>query len=368
MRWPLHILLVACLFPAAASLSVRRESSLVAQKPKNAPRPTPGRYPWESLPNTVRHVIASASSGAIAVTVLAPLEVVRVNLLVNPDVSLRTVVDSLKGARFRGNTADVISGAAKLGITMPAYYFFKDIASNIASKLDPSRGEDAPVPTWGLFAAGALAGCTATAILFPLEVARTRMAMECNIDSVYSCLETIWNAEGIRALYQGLTTSLSGVIPFNAIKLTSYDTLRRQAILAFGVTRTTSLPTVVTAAIGASAGVAAATSCFPLEVVRRRQMMGEYTGLGTIPAIGALVKAEGLKTLYRGVYVNMAKVALSNAIGFVLYELAKDALCVDGRMPPWEKAALIRNRLGQQQPGGSAGSKSRSRQQAGARG
>ena len=60
-------------------------------------------------------------SGAIAVTVLAPLEVIRLNLLSNPEISLRAAFSSLKGARFRGNTADVISGSARIGIIMPAF-------------------------------------------------------------------------------------------------------------------------------------------------------------------------------------------------------------------------------------------------------
>ena len=41
------------------------------------------------------------------------------------------------------------------------------------------------------------------------------------------------------------------------------------------------------AAIGAASGMLAATSCFPLEVVHRRKMVGELAGLG---AYGSLLQ------------------------------------------------------------------------------
>lgn len=338
-RRQLLALLVLCWLPGACCY-VNKQRSQVSSRSAASPLAKRRREPehsWslETIPNAARHVMASSMSGAIAVTVLAPLEVIRLNLLSNPEISLRAAFSSLKGARFRGNTADVISGSARIGIIMPAFSFYKGLAGKLATQLDPSRDPDAPVPGWGIFAAGAMAGCTATAILFPLEVARTRMAMECNIDSVYSCLETIWTTEGLVAMYRGLTTSLSGVMPFNAIKLSSYDILRTQAAHIFG---SASLPAVCTAAIGACAGVTAATTMFPVEVIRRRQMMGEFAGLSVFPALRALARAEGGAALYRGVYVNMVKVSLSNSIGFVLYELMKDMLRVDGRVPAWKQA------------------------------
>lgn len=49
------------------------------------------------------------------------------------------------------------------------------------------------------------------------------------------------------------------------------------------------------------------------------------------------MKTEGASALMKGARLNCLKVALSNSIGFVLYEISKDALRVDGRTRPWEK-------------------------------
>ena len=124
-----------------------------------------------AVPNSVRHVLAGACSGALGVTALAPVEIVRINMLANRDWSLRTAVASLSSGWFRGNTADVIAAAMRVGITMPAFAFYKDLLTR----------NDEPPSGSQVFLAGALAGCTATVVCFPLEVARTRLAVACDL-------------------------------------------------------------------------------------------------------------------------------------------------------------------------------------------
>ena len=303
------------------------------------------------MPDSARHVLASAASGALGVTALAPLEVVRVNMVTGRQ-SLRSAVASLRAGWFRGNGADVLAASARIGITMPAFRMYKNLLmrmSNLDESLTP--------PSWVPFVAGALAGCTATVICFPLEVVRTRLAVSCELlekvdGGVIGCVQYLAASEGLLALYGGLTTTLAGVLPFNAIKLSSYDVLRERTVRLVASAEPqqqtsskavdhVSLPLSATAAIGAFSGVLAATSCFPLEVVRRRQMMGEYAGLSIIGALPRMVRAEGVSVLLVGARLNIFKVALGNSLGFVLYEAAKDVLMVGGRRPPWEKRDAI---------------------------
>jgi solute carrier family 25 phosphate transporter 23/24/25/41 len=275
---------------------------------------------------------------------VAPIEIIRINLMNTKELSIKAAVASLTGAMaLRGNTADVIAGSARTGIILPAFALYKQAARQLAAKLDPTFTEDSPTPRWAVFGAGALAGATATTILFPLEVARTRMAMECKVgDSVIGCLTNLWSTEGASAVYRGLATSLIGVMPFNAIKLTSYDVLRDKALAACSHAdegASTRLPPALTAAVGAVSGVTAATACFPIEVVRRRKMIGEFAGVSLVPAISSLARSEGVAALYRGVVINAGKVSVGTGLSFVIYELLKDSLRVDGRTPPWEKVS-----------------------------
>ena len=336
---------------SAAVASVNDRSRLtrrVASMPPTPPTP-PTRRPNEPrntlgirrLPNGVRHAMAAAASGAAGVTLLAPVEIVRVNMMLTKQPFIKAL-SSLRAGWFRGNSADALAAAMRVGITMPAYAMFKQALVRI------SGGDELqPMPRWATFTAGALAGCTATIICFPLEVVRTRAAAGCDIDNVAACLVTLADTEGFLSLYGGLATTLAGVLPFNAIKLASYDFLRDQALRQrMGAARPApgsaaaqriSLPPATTAAIAAWGGVLAATSCFPLEVVRRRQMMGEFVGLSVPRALSALSRKEGVAALMAGANLNIVKVAIGNSIGFVLYEAFMDVLQVHGRSPPWEK-------------------------------
>ncbi|KAL1528595.1 hypothetical protein AB1Y20_009935 [Prymnesium parvum] len=297
--------------------------------------------PSQDGAHRARHFAASALAGAAGVTLLAPVEVIRISLMVNTDHSLRDAMKALssQGGWFRGNTADTLAAALKVGVTMPAYAFFKQALTHAARRNGPLQ-DDHTTPRWATFAAGALAGAVATAVTFPLDVVRTRLAMACPVDmNIATCMILISEEEGKRALYRGLSATLAGVLPFSSIKLATYDILRRGATA--GVDDSSqSLSVAQSALFGALAGSVAATSCFPLEVIRRRQMMGGFAGLSTFAATSAIIKAEGVSVLFNGVGLNIVKVAMSNSIGFAFYELAKDVLQVEGRTPPWKTKSV----------------------------
>ena len=186
---------------------------------------TPYRHDFSrrlaEFPNGLRHIMAGAASGAVGVTALAPIELVRVNMLLNRDWSLKTAFASLSSGWFRGNFADVLAASARVGITMPTFALYKSVILQSLRALD---GADAPprerLPGWGSFVAGAAAGCTASVVCYPLEVARTRLAVACDLRfGILGCLVGVANEGGLLSIYNGLLTTLAGVLPFNAIKL-----------------------------------------------------------------------------------------------------------------------------------------------------
>lgn len=73
---------------------------------------------------------------------------------------------------------------------------------------------------------------------------------------------------------------------------------------------------------GALAAVTSATVSFPLEVVRRRMMMGTAKG-GTVAAIMHIAQTEGVGSLYKGVLLTWVKQAPQYAVTFCCYDLAK---------------------------------------------
>ena len=155
------LLTLALLLPPLAA------ASLTGERRRGPSLPSPPRL--ADVPNSVRHVLASAASGAVGVTTLAPLEVMRVNMMVSGrGWSLRRAFASLEGGWYRGNSADVLAAAIRVGITMPAFATYK----RLLQRASEEGSSSSPPPEWTVLAAGALAGCTASIACYPLE-ART---------------------------------------------------------------------------------------------------------------------------------------------------------------------------------------------------
>lgn len=80
--------------------------------------------------------------------------------------------------------------------------------------------------------------------------------------------------EGARGLFGGLGPSLVGVIPFTGLNFLIFDGIRWGYCKSTGVAPGVACPKNITLGAGCVAAVTAATATFPLEVVRRRMMMG----------------------------------------------------------------------------------------------
>jgi hypothetical protein len=172
------------------------------------------------------------------------------------------------GARgfFAGNFADVIRTAPQKSVQLAAFDAYK----KLLGRRNKTTGR---METSGLATtlAGAAAGVTSTITCFPLEVLRTRLAVSSQYKNLVHAAVSIVRQEGPKALYGGLGPSLAGVIPYAGANLGMYDGLRWAYCRSTGEER---VPKAAALLIGALAGVSAATATFPLEVVRRRMMMG----------------------------------------------------------------------------------------------
>ena len=86
-------------------------------------------------------------------------------------------------------------------------------------------------------------------------------------------------------------------------------------------------------AFGALAAVTSASVAFPLEVVRRRAMMGTSPHANTLAAMTLIARSEGVGALYKGVFLTWLKQAPQYAVTFLAYDLAKAWLAVNGTGP-----------------------------------
>jgi hypothetical protein len=278
---------------AAGKAKPRGSAKVAAAPPAKGGLSLAGVQAW---PRSTRLLIAGAVGGGVSKTATAPIELVRMKVMVGAKaggkaMSVSQVIKTTFQAGgwtafFKGNGVNVARTIPSKSIQFAAFDAYK----RVLRRKNKTTGKD-ELPAWGASAAGALAGVTSTVICHPLETLQTRLAVGA-YKGVGDCLTAIVAKEGPKALFGGLGPSLVGIIPYSGFNLGAYDGMR------WAYTRVTGkehVPKGVALCFGALAGVTAATATFPLEVVRRRMMMGAVAG-NTLQALSGIV--EGLNRLY----------------------------------------------------------------------
>ena len=212
-------------------------------------------------------VTAGGLSAAVAKTATAPLE--RVKLLAQAGVPgnfvhlLKEVVRAEGfGGLWRGNPANIVRVIPNKGVLLMCSDMYKDTVRALL----PGCGSSAVSSL-----AGAFAGLTAVLLTYPLELVRTRMAFRLCTDeasmpyrTLGGSLQQVFHREGVQGLYAGMTATLLGALPFEAIKFGANEFFRQR--LPHGVDgRPLSLYALVA---GAVAGTLAHVLTHPLDTVR----------------------------------------------------------------------------------------------------
>jgi len=178
------------------------------------------------------------------------------------------------------------------------------------------------------FFAGAAAGCTTLIIVYPLDIAHTRLAADIGrsearqFRGIRHFLTTIYRAEGICGLYRGLPASLHGMVVHRGLYFGGFDTIKeilaKEADLEIALWKRW----LAAQAVTTSAGLLS----YPFDTVRRRMMM--QSGLkqpmykNTTDCWKTIYKTEGFTSFYRGAVSNMFRSTGAAAI-LVLYDEVK---------------------------------------------
>ncbi|KAI0131148.1 mitochondrial carrier [Daldinia grandis] len=311
------------------------------------------------------YFIAGAVAGGISRTATAPLDRLKVYLLVKTTSSANAAVDAAKkgqairalkhaggplvtaitdiykagGVRgfFAGNGLNVVKIMPETAIRFGAYEAAKKTLASLEGHNDMHQ-----INPYSKFVAGGVAGMTAQFCVYPLDTLKFRLQSEYVSGGprgnvlLLQTAQKMWAEGGIRATYRGVTMGLIGMFPYSAIDMGTFELLKTTYISykakADGIHEEDAQPsTFVTGIMGATSGAFGASVVYPLNVLRTRlQTQGtsmhpaHYTGIWDVAQ--KTIRNEGVRGLYKGLMPNLLKVAPALSITWMVYENTKKLL------------------------------------------
>uniref|UniRef100_A0A3B3UIZ9 Dicarboxylate carrier UCP2 n=1 Tax=Poecilia latipinna TaxID=48699 RepID=A0A3B3UIZ9_9TELE len=194
-----------------------------------------------------------------------------------------------------------------------------------------SAADLAPTAAVKIFSAG-IAGCVADLVTFPLDTAKVRLQVTKSIATyrgVFGTIITIVRAEGPRNLYNGLLAGLHRQMCFASVRIGLYDTMK--LLYAHGA-ENPGLGTRLLA--GSTTGAMTVAFAQPTDVVKVRfQAQAHQPENGSVKryssttdAYRTIARVEGLRGLWKGCLLNIARNAIVNCSELVTYDIIKEQI------------------------------------------
>jgi hypothetical protein len=190
------------------------------------------------------------------------------------------------------------------------------------------------------FLSGGMAGVTASLVTYPLDFARGRISGKLATSRhnkeykgiIRTVLLTVRD-EGFLALYKGVTPTLLGAIPYEGVKFGTVGLMETLFPPSsnqdndIGVTNHKSSP-LRKMIFGGLGGVMAGIITYPNDTVRRLLQLQGSRGTdakynGYMDCVLTTYRNEGIARFYRGVTINIVRMAPNAAVQFGSYELLK---------------------------------------------
>ena len=211
---------------------------------------------------------------------------------------------------------------------------YQDLFRQFLSFLnDNQQHETQKLPSTLSFLSGGLAGMTASACTYPLDLARGRISgklasrasdgvVKKEYKGIVSTILLTIREEGFGALYKGVTPTLIGALPYEGIKFGTVGFLDAH------FTGSEVSPPIRKMIFGGLGGVAAGVITYPNDTVRRLlQLQGsrgtETTYAGYWDCVRQTYRTQGLARFYRGATINIIRMAPNSALQFSAYEVLK---------------------------------------------
>jgi solute carrier family 25 phosphate transporter 23/24/25/41 len=280
---------------------------------------------------------AGACAGALAKTMTAPLDRVKILLQVRGGLERGALGDAARSGSlvrslvavgkqeglagyWRGNLPQVLRVVPYSAAQLYAYELFKTRFADAEGHLSVPRR----------LSAGACAGMAASLLTYPLDTLRLRMAVDPSAKTLAGAVRMLAREGRGAAFYRGLGASLAGIAPYMALELASYDLLPRE------------MPSF---ARGFTAALIATVSCYPLDTVRRRIQLEAAAALPWGAVAAGILRDEGVGGMYRGFLPNALKNLPNKGVKLSMFDNAKRLLAAGEAAYAEEVAAAAKAKL-----------------------
>jgi hypothetical protein len=236
---------------------------------------------------------------------------------------------------WAGNGANLLRIFPAKAVVFSSNDVYKSMLGKLVSKTSSNTTTEKQALSAPLsFLAGGLAGMTASALTYPLDFARGRISGKLAVSGkkVYGgIIETVVltvKDEGVRALYKGVMPTILGAMPYEGIKFGTVGLLENLFPKKINADETASTPVLRKMLFGGLGGVMAGLLTYPNDTVRRLlQMQGsrgtQHAFTGYWDCVGQTYRAHGITRFYRGLTINIIRMAPNAAVQFGSYELLK---------------------------------------------
>ncbi|KAL6764784.1 mitochondrial carrier domain-containing protein [Haematococcus lacustris] len=194
-----------------------------------------------------------------------------------------------------------------------------------------------PLPFANMFAASAVAACTAEALTLPLDTAKVRLQLQKDGNKyrgLLGTLGTIAKEEGPAALWKGIEPGLHRQCLFGGLRIGLYEPVRNFYV---GKDFKGEAPLLIKIAAGLTTGALGIMVASPTDLVKVRMQSEGKLAPGVprkypsaLAAYGIIVREEGVAGLWKGVGPNIARNALINAAELASYDQVKSSLLASG--------------------------------------
>ncbi|KAJ7224432.1 mitochondrial carrier domain-containing protein [Mycena pura] len=170
--------------------------------------------------------------------------------------------------------------------------------------------------------AGALAGISEHAVMYPVDSIKTRMQVfSASPVAVYSgvgnAFARISSTEGMRALWRGVSSVILGAGPAHAVHFGTLEAVKELAGNAG------SQPWLATSLAGASATIASDALMNPFDVIKQRMQIHKSEFRSVLTCARVVLRNEGFGAFYVSYPTTLAISIPFNAIQFTVYDQVK---------------------------------------------